>query len=62
VIVETGTEPMGIAAYDAADIRAQLGDVALCAPTTLAALVRAGWDKDTIHVAGQPLVDSSEAA
>jgi hypothetical protein len=56
VIVDPGDDPMGIAAHGAAEIRAQLGDVALCAPTTKAALLRAGWDEDTILVAGEHLI------
>lgn len=62
VIVDPGDDPMGIAAHDAAEIRAQFGEVALCAPTTKAALLRAGWDEDTILMAGEPLIDESTHA
>lgn len=62
VIVGAGEEPLGVAAHDAKDIREQLGEVALCAPTTLAALLRAGWDAGTIHIAGQPLIDDAAEA
>lgn len=56
VIVDPGDDPMGISARDAAEVRAQFGDVALCAPTTKAALLRAGWDEATILMAGEPLI------
>lgn len=62
VIVDAGDDPMGIAARDAAEIRAQFGDVALCAPTTKSALLRAGWPEDLILVAGEPLIEGTEAA
>lgn len=56
VIVSAGDEPMAVSAANAAEIRAQFGDVALCAATTRAALLRAGWTDESIHRAGTPTI------
>lgn len=55
VVMCAGDEPLGVAARNAADIRARFGDVALCAPTTRAALLRAGWTDETIVQPGDGL-------
>ncbi len=62
VIMCAGDEPLGVAAKDAADIRARFGDIALCAPTTRAALLRAGWTDETIVHPGEGLTDLAQAA
>lgn len=62
VIVAAGGEPMAVVAPDAADVRRMLGDVALCAPTTRAALLRAGWTDESMMREGDSALEIDEAA